>query len=150
MAKVYGSILCVMLQGGTLTATAPVPGITVEPSYQRGYAPYMALPPPNATLATNMTRRQNDKRQSLTTSTSLDITPPQLEKMTTTLKKFELNFGRHMHILLDELNHFAATETVVLLGLCARLSNIHQGTEFREPGSKTGAVQISEIKVGQL
>ena len=42
-----------------------------------------------------------------------------------------------MHILLDELNHFAATETVVLLGLCARLSDIHQGMEFREPGSKT-------------
>ncbi|TVY13020.1 Spindle pole body component alp4 [Lachnellula arida] len=63
--------------------------------------------------------------------------PPQLEKMVANLRKFELNFGRHMHVLLDELNHFAATETVVLLSFCARLSDIHQGTEFREPGSKT-------------
>ncbi|PVH71218.1 hypothetical protein DL98DRAFT_111314 [Cadophora sp. DSE1049] len=82
-------------------------------------------------------RFQSEKRQSLTKSTSVGIPTPQLEKMVTNLKKFELNFGRHMHILLDELNHFAATETVVLLGLCARLSDIHQGTEFRGPGSKT-------------
>jgi len=42
-----------------------------------------------------------------------------------------------MHILLDELNHFAATETVVLLGLCAKLSDVHQGTKFKGPRSKT-------------
>ncbi len=57
--------------------------------------------------------------------------------MVTNSTKFELSFGRNIHILLDELNHFAATETVVLLGLCARLSDIHQGTKFRGPGSKT-------------
>ena len=82
-------------------------------------------------------RFQNDKRQSQTKSTSSGITTPQLEMFLTNLKKFELNFGRHMHILLDELNHFAATETVVLLGLCARLSDVHQGTEFSGPGRKT-------------
>jgi gamma-tubulin complex component 2 len=31
---------------------------------------------------------------------------------------------------LDSLNHYAATETVVLLGLCARLSTANQGTQF--------------------
>jgi gamma-tubulin complex component 2 len=51
-----------------------------------------------------------------------------------TLKKFELNFGRNLQLLLDELNYFAATETVVLLGLCARLSTINQGTEFNGLG----------------
>jgi len=45
----------------------------------------------------------------LTKPTSQDITTPQLEKMVTNLTKFELSFGRNMHILLDELNHFAAT-----------------------------------------
>ena len=80
-------------------------------------------------------RFQNGKKQSPTKSTG--VTTPQLEKMVANLKKFELNFGRQMHILIDELNHFAATETVVLLGLCARLSDVHQGTEFRKPGSKT-------------
>ena len=49
------------------------------------------------------------------------------------VKKFELNFGRHFQLLLDELNHFAATETIVLLGLCARLSTINHGTEFNGP-----------------
>lgn len=46
-----------------------------------------------------------------------------------TLKAWEYNFGRHLKILLDALNHYAATETVVLLSLCARLSAASQGTE---------------------
>jgi len=92
---------------------------------------------PNSMHHQQWSRFQSDKRQSLAKPTSLDITTPQLEKMVTNLTKFELSFGRNMHILLDELNHFAATETVVLLGLCARLSDVHQGTKFRGPGSKT-------------
>jgi gamma-tubulin complex component 2 len=46
------------------------------------------------------------------------------------IKKWESNFSRHLQILLDALNHYAATETVVLLSLCARLSTANQGTEF--------------------
>lgn len=46
-----------------------------------------------------------------------------------TLKAWEYNFGRHLKILLDALNHYAATEMVVLLSLCARLSAANQGTE---------------------
>lgn len=46
------------------------------------------------------------------------------------LPKWELNFSRHLQILLDALNHYAATETVVLLSLCARLSSANQGTEY--------------------
>ena len=53
-----------------------------------------------------------------------------LEKMYDILKKYEFNFSRHLQILLDALNHYAATETVVLLGLCARLSTANQGTEY--------------------
>ena len=52
------------------------------------------------------------------------------------------NFSRHLQILLDALNHYAATETVVLLGLCARLSTANQGTQYS--GLKTdedGGVQ---------
>lgn len=44
--------------------------------------------------------------------------------------KWESTFSRHMQILLDALNHYAATETVVLLSLCARLSTANQGTEY--------------------
>lgn len=46
------------------------------------------------------------------------------------IKKWEGNFSRHLQILLDALNHYAATETVVLLSLCARLSTANQGTEY--------------------
>lgn len=53
-----------------------------------------------------------------------------LEKMYDVIKKFEDNFSRHLQILLDALNHYAATETVVLLGLCARLSTANQGTQY--------------------
>lgn len=50
-----------------------------------------------------------------------------LNKLEDNLKKFEDNFGRHLKILLDALNYLAATETVVFLGLCARLSMAHEG-----------------------
>ncbi|KAH8804984.1 Spc98 family-domain-containing protein [Xylogone sp. PMI_703] len=53
-----------------------------------------------------------------------------LEKMYDIIRKYEFNFSRHLQILLDALNHYAATETVVLLGLCARLSTANQGTEY--------------------
>lgn len=53
--EVYGSILCVTPQGGTLTATAPVPGISIAPGDDKGYAPHLALPPANATVATGTT-----------------------------------------------------------------------------------------------
>lgn len=46
------------------------------------------------------------------------------------IKRWEVSFGRHLQILLDALNHYAATETVVLLSLCARLSTANQGTEY--------------------
>lgn len=53
-----------------------------------------------------------------------------MKKMTEVLDKYETHFSRHLQILLDALNHYAATETVVLLGLCARLSTANQGTKF--------------------
>jgi gamma-tubulin complex component 2 len=53
-----------------------------------------------------------------------------MEKMNDNMKKYDDNFSRHLQILLDALNHYAATETVVLLGLCARLSTANRGTQY--------------------
>ncbi|KAI9678324.1 MAG: hypothetical protein M1817_006270 [Caeruleum heppii] len=53
--------------------------------------------------------------------------PTRLPKLLDTLAKYEENFSRHLRILLDALNYYAATETVVLLGLCARLSTASEG-----------------------
>ncbi|KAG9228192.1 Spc98 family-domain-containing protein [Amylocarpus encephaloides] len=52
------------------------------------------------------------------------------DKMDENLKKYEVNFSKNLRTLLDALNHYAATETVVLLGLCARLSTANQGTAY--------------------
>jgi gamma-tubulin complex component 2 len=53
-----------------------------------------------------------------------------VKKLAEIIRKWETNFSRHLQILLDALNHYAATETVVLLSLCARLSTANQGTEY--------------------
>jgi gamma-tubulin complex component 2 len=80
---------------------------------------------------------QEERNQRHTNSNSSSNTPSsatsdtaRLEKLSDTLQKYEYNFSRHLQILLDSLNHYAATETVVLLGLCARLSTANQGTQF--------------------
>lgn len=50
-----------------------------------------------------------------------------VDKMFDMLTKYEENFARHLKILLDTLNYLAATETVVFLSLCARLSSAGEG-----------------------
>ncbi len=58
-------------------------------------------------------------------STSYD--PAKLDKLYNFLSQYEDHFSRHLKILLDALNYLAATETVVFLGLCARLSMAGEG-----------------------
>ena len=48
--------------------------------------------------------------------------PARLDKLVDILQKYDENFSRHLKVLLDTLNYLAATETVVFLSLCARLS----------------------------
>jgi len=85
----------------------------------------------NEQWARNLSERQ---RHSESTSSSASAARPndeaRLGKMVEIIKKYEFNFSRHLQILLDALNHYAATETVVLLGLCARLSTANQGTQY--------------------
>ncbi|CAK7270387.1 gamma tubulin complex Spc97/GCP2 subunit Alp4 [Sporothrix epigloea] len=68
-----------------------------------------------------------------TTKTPITDAAPTDEEMRSLvdrLAKYEHLFGRNLQVLLDALNHYAATETVVLLSLCARLSTANQGTEY--------------------
>ncbi|KAK9460531.1 Spc98 family-domain-containing protein [Lipomyces oligophaga] len=44
-----------------------------------------------------------------------------ITKLESILQQYEQNFDHHLKILMDALNYYAATETVVLLSLCARL-----------------------------
>ncbi|KAK2759513.1 hypothetical protein FQN54_002992 [Arachnomyces sp. PD_36] len=52
--------------------------------------------------------------------------PTRLGKLEDTLKRYEDHFGRHLRILLDSLNYFAATESVVLLKLAHSLSTVNR------------------------
>ena len=67
---------------------------------------------------------------------AISYDPTKLDRLEDLLQKFEDNFTRHLKILLDTLNYLAATETVVFLSLCARLSTagdgggIEDGREF--------------------
>jgi gamma-tubulin complex component 2 len=65
--------------------------------------------------------------KSSSTTPSLAFDPTKLDKLEDLLGKFEENFSRHLKILLDTLNYLAATETVVFLSLCARLSTASDG-----------------------
>ncbi|KAK5998482.1 Spindle pole body component alp4 [Cladobotryum mycophilum] len=64
----------------------------------------------------------------------IDDAEARISNLSDIIRKWESNFGRHMKILSDSLNHYAATETVVLLSLCARLSTVNQGTEWAAIG----------------
>ncbi|KAJ6172170.1 hypothetical protein N7470_001237 [Penicillium chermesinum] len=50
--------------------------------------------------------------------------PSRIGKLEDTLRRYEEHFNRHLRILMDSLNYFAATESVVLLKLAHSLSSI--------------------------
>lgn len=60
--------------------------------------------------------------------------PAKLDKLFSILHQYEDHFSRHLKILLDALNFLAATETVVFLSLCARLSMANEGGPGGGPG----------------
>ncbi|UNI21752.1 gamma tubulin complex Spc97/GCP2 subunit Alp4 [Purpureocillium takamizusanense] len=70
------------------------------------------------------------QQQQQDASFAADDAEARVNNLSEIIRKWEGNFSRHLQILLDALNHYAATETVVLLSLCARLSTANQGTEY--------------------
>lgn len=78
-------------------------------------------------------RTQKSHSDSTSSSSSQMDQEARISNLFEIMKKWEGNFSRHLQILLDALNHYAATETVVLLSLCARLSTANQGTEYAGP-----------------
>jgi gamma-tubulin complex component 2 len=66
-------------------------------------------------------------RHSKSGSQAFIYDPNRVGKMFDMLTRYEDNFAKHLKILLDTLNYLAATETVVFLSLCARLSSAGEG-----------------------
>ncbi|KAF2024987.1 hypothetical protein EK21DRAFT_77519 [Setomelanomma holmii] len=85
---------------------------------------------PNVALATATSHRS---------TTQFVYDPQRVDKMFDMLAKYEENFTRHLKILLDTLNYLAATETVVFLSLCARLTSAGEGLSgFQAPMGMEG------------
>lgn len=78
-----------------------------------------------ANYTTSLSRYLAAADADLTTSSKHD--PEKLTKLLSILQQYEDHFSRHLKILLDALNYLAATETVVFLSLCARLSMANEG-----------------------
>ena len=90
----------------------------------------------NITVSTTESGRNMPGHRHTSSSThpaagGAELDPNRMARMDETLKKYEDHFNRHLKILIDSLNYYAATETVVLLGLCARLTAAEVG-ESRE------------------
>ncbi|KAF2840310.1 hypothetical protein M501DRAFT_1002639 [Patellaria atrata CBS 101060] len=64
---------------------------------------------------------------SKTAASQQQYDPAKLDTLIDLLGKYEDNFTRHLKVLLDALNYLAATETVVFLSLCSRLSTASEG-----------------------
>jgi gamma-tubulin complex component 2 len=75
-------------------------------------------------------KTQKSHNDSMSSNNNLHDEETRISNLFEIIKKWETNFSRHLQILLDALNHYAATETVVLLSLCARLATANQGTEY--------------------
>lgn len=71
---------------------------------------------------------------SSTSSSKTAYDPAKLDKLFSILQQYEDHFTRHLKILLDALNYLAATETVVFLGLCSKLSMANEGGPGGGPG----------------
>lgn len=96
----------------------------------------------NAALAPSSNVRPNAPIAAATShrsTTQFVYDPQRVDKMFDMLAKYEENFTRHLKILLDTLNYLAATETVVFLSLCARLTSAGEGLSgFQAPMGMEG------------
>jgi gamma-tubulin complex component 2 len=83
----------------------------------------------------------NPHHHKSSTNAQIIYDPQRVDKMFDMLAKYEENFTRHLKILLDTLNYLAATETVVFLSLCARLTSAGEGLSgFQAPMGMEGVV----------
>ncbi|KAK7515061.1 Spc98 family-domain-containing protein [Phyllosticta citriasiana] len=86
--------------------------------------------PLSPTSTTNAPKASTHVANPSTGSAGVPHDPAKLTKMMELLQRYEDNFAKHLRILLDTLNYYAATETVVFLSLCARLSAASEGLGF--------------------
>ena len=97
-------------------------GCTLFASYTTNLTRSLYAADPDLASTSTSTTGGAQSRQ-VSAASVVEPDPNRIARMEDTLKKYEDHFNRHLKILIDSLNYYAATETVVLLGLCARLTN---------------------------
>jgi gamma-tubulin complex component 2 len=107
--------------------------ITGDPDLVAQVNASFAPPPPSKNPSSASTQPPNKP------TPQIIYDPQRVDKMFDMLAKYEENFTRHLKILLDTLNYLAATETVVFLSLCARLTSAGEGLSgFQAPMGMEG------------
>jgi gamma-tubulin complex component 2 len=107
---------CTMFANYSGSLTRSLTAADVDLSLGAGGAPGAAMAPPPPPSSKTKGGAAVAEQQP-----TIEHDPTRLAKLEDTLKRYEDHFNRHLKILIDSLNYYAATETVVLLGLCARL-----------------------------
>ncbi|KAF2182852.1 hypothetical protein K469DRAFT_711567 [Zopfia rhizophila CBS 207.26] len=101
---------------------------TMFATFTSSLSRYLITADPDLASKANAAKTQSiSHRHSKSASQPYIYDPTRVDKMFDLLTKYEDNFARHLKILLDTLNYLAATETVVFLSLCARLSSAGEG-----------------------
>jgi len=88
-------------------------------------------------VGTEATKNTTQSRAVSAASADTAHDSEKLDKLFEMLHKYEEHFSSWLRTLLEALNYLAATETAVLLNLCARLSTASEGlagspTDFHE------------------
>ena len=109
-------------------------------SFTYSLSRYLVTGDPDLVAQVNAELRPNAPTATSHRATQQFVYDPQrVDKMFDMLAKYEDNFTRHLKILLDTLNYLAATETVVFLSLCARLTSAGEGLSgFQAPMGMEG------------
>lgn len=105
---------------------------TMFANYTRSLSRAFAVADPDD--SSSQTEHNQSSHSKTTMNASSAEASARLEKIIMTIERYESVFGSQLKILLDALNYLAATETVVFLGLCARLSTASEGGYGGPPG----------------
>ena len=117
---------------------------TMFANYTSSLSRYLAAADPASTTTTNTSTSNKPNASTASTASNASLAsgaqdPAKLDKLFSILQQYEDHFSRHLKILLDALNYLAATETVVFLGLCARLSMANEGGAYGTGAPGLGA-----------
>ncbi|KZF25365.1 putative spindle pole body component [Xylona heveae TC161] len=130
LLKIHSKVMTTCTMFATYTAYLSRSLVSADPDLCAGSSPALSSSssrPGSSAAHSHANNNNNNTNANLNANNAPTYDPHRIDKLMDILVKYEDNFSRHLKILLDALNYYAATETVVLLGLCARLSAATDG-----------------------